>query len=178
MEPLVIRSQRLRWALLTVAALVFVVIGAVLVVSGENVFMGLLGVGFFGLCAVVSARQALDARPRIVIDDEGVFDRTLRVGRIAWSDIAAAYVKRMHSGVFVCLELRDPAKYVHRQPPLLQRVTGLNTVLGFTHLSLNLTNTCADPEHVCAVVVREARLRQRPFAHSDLTPLGEPPLPH
>jgi hypothetical protein len=43
-------------------------------------------VAFFALCAAVFIRQLFDTRPRILIDDQGLTDRTIGAGLIAWSD--------------------------------------------------------------------------------------------
>lgn len=160
MEPIVIRPSRLRWALLLVTALVFVAAGVVMAASSEGVIVGVLSIVFFGLCALVAIQQLTDARPRVVIDDEGVLDRTLKVGRIAWSDIEGAYVRRMHANAFVCLELRDPAKYTAGLSPVMRRLAALNEKLGFTPLSLNLAHTDANPERVAELIEREV-LRRR-----------------
>ncbi|MCB1100033.1 MAG: PH domain-containing protein [Verrucomicrobiae bacterium] len=73
---------------------------------------GWLSIIFFGGCALVAIAQIIDSRPRLIIDDEGILDRTLRVGRIPWSEIQGAYIRTISGNDFICLEVRCPEQYI------------------------------------------------------------------
>ena len=111
---------------------------------------------------MVFAMQLVDRRPRIVIDDNGVLDRTLKVGIINWEDIRSAFLKRSAGQPFICLDLVDPGKYTGRLSPLVRGMVQLNHKLGFTDLSLNLGGTEVNPDQVLELMNKEIASRLRP----------------
>ena len=159
MERIVIAGSRTRYVIYLALACAFVAAGVLLLALHENVLVAWLNIVFFGAGAIVFGMQIVDRRPRIVIDDQGILDRTLKVGRIEWGDIRAVFLKRSQGQPFLCLELADPSKYTQRLSPLLRRMTQLNRKLGFTDLSLNLAGTSIDPEQVEELLSKELAVR-------------------
>src|SRR5262249_45833821 len=97
-------SSRRKYIRYLTTCLVFAGAGAVMILAPMNfppnaavahLFVQAVG-GFlillFGIGAAVFAWFLLDRRPRLVFDDECVFDRTLHVGRISWLDVRNAYL--------------------------------------------------------------------------------------
>lgn len=154
--PLVIRSSRGKLLLLLLAALAFVAGGLFILAHGRpgEAWVGWAGIVFFGACAAVFVRQLLDARPRLVIDDIGILDRTLGVGLIPWQDIAGAYLRSLQGNHFICLELRDPAPWLAKLSAVQRAMTAANEALGFTPLSLNLAGVAADPRQVLELILK------------------------
>ena len=136
MKPIVIAQSRVKWIVFLVVALSFVAAGALLLAIGESPLKAWGTIVFFGGCALVFAWQIIDNRPRIIINNDGIVDRTLKVGVIEWSDIRAAWLYRKSGIPFVGLDLRDPAKYVARLSPLMQRMAALNESSS-THRSIS-----------------------------------------
>lgn len=97
---------------------------------------------FFGAAVVLFSWQLMDARPRLIVDDHGVFDRTLGVGVIPWSEITEAYVRSIKNVDFICLGLRDPRPAA--ASPIKRAVAAANKVTGFTALNINRNGTMAD----------------------------------
>ena len=159
MEPIVIAQSRLKWIVFLIVSLLFVAAGALLLAIGESPLKAWGTMVFFGGCALVFAWQIIDSRPRIVISDDGIVDRTLKVGVIEWSDIRAVWLYRKSGIPFVGLDLRDPAKYVARLSPLMQRMAALNEKLEYPPLNLNLAGTMAVPEQVEVLLQREIEQR-------------------
>ncbi len=146
----------------------FVVVGVTQIMvdpSTKSVLVGASLVLFFGGCAVVFAFQLRDTRPRIIIDDRGVFDRTLRVGVIPWDQILGAHARRGAGQWFIALTLRDPQEFVRKLGSLHRRLVGANEVLGFEVLNLNLTAVAADPDALAERVTQEAALRREATQH-------------
>jgi len=155
-EIVVVRSSRANWAIRLLGSLAFVALGALMLRHDDApAVVAWSSIVFFGGCALVTGREVLDRRPRIVVDDRGVLDRTLRVGVIEWPDIEGLYLQ----GDFVCLELRDPAKYTSRLSPLFRRLAGLNRSLDFPELSLNLIGTAVDRGQFTQLLQRELAVR-------------------
>ncbi|MEW5929916.1 MAG: STM3941 family protein [Gemmatimonadota bacterium] len=158
MESIVIAPPRFRWAVGLLLALGLVAAGVFVVLNGDE-WAGWIGIVYFGGCALVVGIQAADARPRIVIDERGIFDRTLRVGVIEWEDVRDVHPPSARYGHFVPLDLRDPDKYVRRLSPLMRRLVAMNRRAGFADFSLNLAGTGADPARVVEVIRREIAAR-------------------
>lgn len=148
--PLVVRSSPWRYALLLVPSVAFVAMGAVLVTRTPHAVVGWLNLGFFGLCTVVFLWQIVDRRPRLVIDERGVFDRTLGVGIIPWSEIVAVEARAILDRPFVMLTLRDPALFTRRLSPLRRSLTRGNRALGFEAVNLNLSGLSVGAAQVVA----------------------------
>jgi hypothetical protein len=144
--------------LLLMSALGFVVAGVFLVARGRSaeVWVGWMCIAFFGAGIPLFARQLFDARPRVVLDEDGVFDRTLGVGTIPWSDIEGAYIKIIHDNPFVCLRLRDADRWTRRLTPTQQRTVSANVKLGFQPLNINLLGTSVDPALVLDIVIKKS----------------------
>ena len=156
MEDIVVRSSRANWTIRLLGCLVFV-IGGMLMLGEVDAprIVAWSSIIFFGGCALVAVREMVDRRPRIVVDDRGILDRTLRVGVIEWRDI----VHLQLWGDFVCLELRDPAKYTSRLSPLFRRLAALNRAIDFPELSLNLIGTRVDRGRFTELLQKELAVR-------------------
>lgn len=148
---LVVHASRAKFFGMLLTASVFATIGVFVVfdrTKPANAWVGALNVIVFGSAVVVFARQAFDRRPRVVIDDAGVFDRTLRVGIIPWDQIDGAFIGQVAGHAFVASSLRmprDSCANVHRSG----NVDAREPALGFTPLRINLTGTLADPTPCC-----------------------------
>src|SRR5438093_3122987 len=120
MERIFDQSSRLRLFFLALAGACFVAGGVFLLAldkSPEGTLVGWKSIVFFGGCTLVFLWQLFDTRPRLIIDDRGVWDQALKVGVVEWHDISDAYVKHMQGNPFVCIALRDPTKYTRRLSP-------------------------------------------------------------
>lgn len=156
--------------MLLIASVGFVAAGIWMVVKGET--FGWFAILFFGSGVPVFIWQIADSRPRLVIDGQGVLDRTLGVGRIAWGDIAAAYVRSISGNDFICLELKDPSKYSRKLSKVKRAMASANRSLGFTDFSLNLSGVDASTDEVFELVMKhcEAAAGARPRNSFDPTP--------
>jgi hypothetical protein len=166
MQPIVIGQSRTKWIVLLVGALCFVAGGILfaLIDTGVGRILAWTNVLFFGGCALVFAQQLADRRPRIEISDQGIKDRTLKVGVIDWPDICSVKLRRSLGNAFIGLELRNPAKYTARLSPLLQRMVALNAKLGMPPLSLNLSGTAVSPEQIEELLRNELAVRSQETA--------------
>jgi hypothetical protein len=106
----------------------------------------------FGACASFAGWQFYDARPRLVIDDRGVLDRTFAIGVIPWRDIRGVELKRIHGHPHLCLTLDSAAAYTTRLSPMLQRVVALDRQMGFTDLCVSLAGSPVDADQIVTSV--------------------------
>lgn len=170
MEKLTIKNARWKNVLLLIGSFGFVAVGIRMIVHGES--FGWVPVLFFGCGIPIFIWQIADARPRLIIDEHGVTDRTLGVGRIAWSDIEAAYVRSISGNDFICLELKNPEKYKQRLSKVKQAMASANRGLGFTDFNLNLSGVNAKTEEIFELVMKycEVEARTRSNNRFDPTP--------
>lgn len=136
----------------------FIVIGGLMLAfpkSGgwQETLAGWSGVIFFGFALIVFLRQILDLRPRIIIDERGIFDRTLSVGIIEWQDVEHAYLNSVVGNPFISLVLSDPEKYLQRAVNSPKKLARLNKYLGGETLNINLSGINKSPAEILAVVL-------------------------
>jgi hypothetical protein len=159
MEKLVIKNSRWRPTLLLAASCGLVFVGGFLVYRGE--MFGWVPLLFFGAGIPIFVWQIADARPRLIIDERGVMDRTLGVGRIEWADVEGAYVAAISGNDFICLELRNPEKYRRKLSKVRRWMAAANLNLGFTDFSINLSNVGAGTEEIFELVLKLTALSRR-----------------
>lgn len=157
----VVANARGRYAWLLVLSSAFVALGAVIVLRKPGLEAYLIGgasIVFFGAGVVLFAFQLIDRRPRLILDDEGLYDRTLGVGTIPWRDIAGAHLLSMRGHAFVCLQLRNPEHWLSKLSPRQRRLVALNQRLGFAALNVNLSGVAADPLAVLERILKHSAM--------------------
>jgi hypothetical protein len=100
---------------------------------------GWIGVGFFGLGFIVVPAMLFRTSPQVVINDEGIEDRRLKIGIIRWEDIRSLSVGSVHSAMFLCVEVLDTEKYLSRLPRWKRSLAGVNEALGFPALTISFS---------------------------------------
>lgn len=140
------------------ACSIFVAIGIWMVSSSDETFefvIGIVGILFFGIGFVVIPFRLFDRRPRIIINDEGIFDRTLDVGTIEWRDIKDAYLQSVHGTEFISLDLRAENKYLQRISKTKAKIASYNKFFGFENINLNLGGVNRPGKEVLEIIKRE-----------------------
>jgi hypothetical protein len=143
------------------AILMAAISGAMVVTEGWRSvagWFGIAGVLFFGIATVVGLWQGTRRGPRLTLDEEGLRDRTLNVGVIAWTDIISIEPYGVAGQPFIGLRLQDPSKYLERTSGIWRMLAWVNSGSGFP-LSLNLVGLDADPLQVVDLII--ARYSQR-----------------
>lgn len=130
-----------------------------------------LAIGLF-----VFLRHLFDNDPRIIIDEEGVTDNTLWVGKILWADIRGASLRSIRGQSFISLELDDEGKYLKNLSSSAQTLTVGNTWLGFKRLNINLSGVASDENKILQIILersakhRPARVVPKPMAYEGFKP--------
>ncbi|MCV9960560.1 hypothetical protein OIU34_01510 [Pararhizobium sp. BT-229] len=97
-NAIVIHRSKMKMTLLLLGALAFVALGAFMTkvtydeqgAGAFGVFIGLVSILFFGLCAVVGLAKLFDGRPALEFLREGLLARDISAVPIGWQDIVAA----------------------------------------------------------------------------------------
>lgn len=163
MTPVSIKSSRLKYILLLIASLGFVAGGIFILIHGDagDTWVGWMSIVFFGAGIPIFVWQLVDSRPRLVIDDQGILDRTLGVGVLPWSEITGAYLKSIRGNSFICLEVRNPERWIGKLSPVKRAMLSANEKLGFTALNLNLSAIAADPSQILELILKTITSRQQ-----------------
>lgn len=141
--------------LLTLVALSFVVLGSVIAYYAKNLretLIGWSGIIFFGFALAGFIKQLLNTSPRIILDDEGIEDKSLDVGKILWDDIEAAYPNNLLTNKFISLQVKDVEKYLQRTSKPKQKLASYNKELGFETLNLNLVGLKISQENLMTLI--------------------------
>lgn len=118
-------------------------------------WFGLAAVLFFGAATVVGLVQGTRRGPRLTLDAQGVHDRSLGVGVIAWEDIRSAVPYGVARQPFIALHLRDTDKYLARASLVKRLLARLNAGSGLPPFSVNLAGVDADPMEVAEMIAEE-----------------------
>lgn len=95
-------------------------------------------IGFFGLGIPVCFVQFFDRRPQIIVNDVGVFDRTMHHEFINWEIIQDVYLVEVHKQNIICLIVDQAFVPSRRKGKFRQSVATLNKELGFQELNISL----------------------------------------
>jgi hypothetical protein len=121
-------KSKLTWLL--AGSIVFAALGAWLMIKdpGGKAYAvrftsGLAAILFFGFCGIYLAKKLRDNLPGLVINGEGIIDRSngFTVGHIPWADIAGVTTHAVMSQRFILLKLKNPEAYINRQSGALLR---------------------------------------------------------
>jgi hypothetical protein len=117
----------------------FVVIGIWMITQEQygttNYIMGWFGTCFFGLGIPIGLFQAFDKRPQIIINENGIWDRTTNQDEIKWEQIIEAYPLDIHEQNFICLVTDDT--FVFKKKPY-KWAAKINEFVGAQNLNLSL----------------------------------------
>lgn len=92
---------------------------------------------FFGLTIPIGLYTLLDWRPQIIINEVGIFDRTILKDFINWELIEDVYL--VDTGKkFICIVLKANTDLTSYHTKLFKKITSLNKAFGFQELNINL----------------------------------------
>lgn len=155
--PVVIHSSKLKFAAFLALLLVFVALGVLIVTGGrpDDHWVGWVNILFFGAGAPILIWHMADSRPRLVLNDEGIFDRMLGVGLIPWTEITGAELRSIASNHYICLEVRDAQRWTTRLSRVKRILSMGSRSMGFSELNINLSAIAADPKAVYELVLKQ-----------------------
>lgn len=112
-----------------------------------DMFIGWIGAVFFGLSTILRVFLFFDNKAQITLDDKGILDRRLKIGRLKWEDIENAEVYSRTRQKFIALSLNETS-----EKPLNPINNKLNNMLGAGNINLNMSLLDFDPELLADVI--------------------------
>lgn len=88
---------------------------------------------FFELGIPLSFFQLLDKRPQIIINEQGIFDRTAYKDFINWNLIDDAYLVKLHQQIFISIVIKEEFRHLFRF-----KKRRLSLEMGFQEININL----------------------------------------
>jgi len=117
----------------------FVVIGIWMITDNPNgsteYIMGWFGTCFFGIGIPIGLFQTFDKRPQIIINENGIWDRTTKQDEIKWEQIIEAYPLAIFGQKFISLVTDDT--FVLKKK-LYKWAAKINEEMGAQKLNLSL----------------------------------------
>ncbi|MBS9463431.1 hypothetical protein KIM67_13520 [Flagellimonas sp. 389] len=114
----------------------FVAMGIWMLVDG-NLF-GWALIAFFGLAYPVGIFNLFDKRPQIILNEIGIFDRSISQDFINWELIRNAYPFAVGRERFICLVVDEQFKPSKKKGRFYKGVAKLNEAIGAQELNINL----------------------------------------
>jgi hypothetical protein len=91
----------------------------------------------FGILVVVDLIRGQSNEPVIILNDEGVFDKRLKVGTIRWQDIRRIRSYNLSGAEYISLELHDMSHYESRRPLWFRLVSQVQRVFGMSSIAIS-----------------------------------------
>lgn len=165
MNEIKLYKSKSKGAKLVVMSLAFVIIGFFIISNEEmgsfDYIMGWLCTSFFGLGVLLGLFVLLDKRPQIIIDENGVFDRTLKQGIINWDQIIETYPIEIQNQKFISIVVPETFEFKKKR---YKWIAGLNEFIGAQKLNLNLSQIKADEIALSKLLntIANSELSERP----------------
>ena len=145
MEEIKLYKSAWKGIKLMAICLPFVILGIFILYKGGAFWVGLLNILFFGLSIPLGLYHIIDRRPQIIINEIGIFDRTIHRDFINWEIIVEAYPMSISSQYFVCLIVLPSFKPSLKRGKWYRRIAKLNESIGAQELNLNVGQLQVDP---------------------------------
>ncbi len=115
---------------------IFVVPGIFFHSSSENQWIEWMCICFFSLGYLVGIYQLLDRRPQIIVNEIGIFDRTLHMDFINWGIIQDAYIASVQRQKFICLVVDEKFEPSRKKGSAYKFFADVSKEMGFQELNL------------------------------------------
>jgi hypothetical protein len=76
--------------------------------------------------------------PVLVIDEKGVFDQRLGIGKVPWSDVVSVHFSSGYGNRFLCIRVQNPKQYVSRLGGARREKVVFNQSLGFKSFNIDI----------------------------------------
>ena len=140
-------TNKLRLALVTAAALV-----GLYLFLGYMPVVGWIAGSVIAVSLIYRAIKGDSNDPVIILDEQGIFDRRLKVGVIRWADIRRAVPYSLQGIEYISLDLHDMKIYEARRPIWLRVMSKGQRLMGMSSVSILANGLEIDPETLVDMV--------------------------
>lgn len=123
-----------------------------------KIIIGWVSILFFGLGVLVAFYNLLDWRPQIIINEIGIYDRTILKEFINWNIIENAYL--VDTGVkFICVSLKSGIDIKKSQSKFSKKISSINKAMGFEELNINLSSIKIDEKRLTEFIIEMSKAK-------------------
>jgi hypothetical protein len=119
-----------------------------------QVWLTTLLIAWLVISLIFNLYYLLDREPRIVLDNEGIYDKAVHNGTIPWQVIKDAYGISVYSRRIICLTVDDGFKLVSGKRDVFKRLTLFTKSLGAKELNLSLQQMDVNEEKLAAFIMQ------------------------
>lgn len=150
MSPTEIRiNQDYKWRMGLIAA---VAAGAYYFIYGYLPTVIWIGLTALAVVLIFNLIKGQSNEPAIVLNDEGVFDRRLKVGVIRWEDIRRISSHDVEGAHYISLELHDQKAYEDRRPVGFRLAAKAHRVHGVSSIAISTNGLEMDHESLVNLI--------------------------
>lgn len=108
--------------------------------------------GVFVVVLLNSVVRGESTDPCVILDDNGVFDKRLKLGVISWEDIRRITFYDLHGSYYICLELHNPQTYLARQPQWLRLAAKTQRLIGMGPIAISTAGLQMDYKKLAGLI--------------------------
>lgn len=97
-----------------------------------------------GPIAIALAYRYHDRKLVFTIDEVGIYDARLGVGKIMWSDVSEVRIEYCYRNRFLCLRLKNPERFLRAARPAARAKFLQNSRLGFSQFNIDISGVDAN----------------------------------
>lgn len=109
---------------------------------------------------VQALRQTFDRGPCIIINEEGINDKRLRMGVIRWSDIEEVRMHGVGGAYFISLELLNSEKYLAKQPGYIRLSNQIWRLYKISPIHIKVAYMDVSPDELFEMIMSEVELNR------------------
>jgi hypothetical protein len=159
-ESITLYTDRRRVLLLLLATLALVIAAAFLVRSNQSstiIVIGYIAALLFTSISIALVRMFLDRTPRLILDETGLFDRTMKTPKIPWNTILSMELKTIRGSSLICLELPDEDERLYALPPIQRWTASFNRATGAGLFNVNASALPLSAEEIFTLIVAHVK---------------------
>ena len=156
MKQTIYFNSKQKYVKLILLSMACVAFGAFMILDGGNAIFGWLLMGIVVPTIPIFLWQIFDSRPRLILDEDGVIDRYLGVGKIFWKDIKGLSVRTAYKNDCVCLYMDEDSnqRYLSNVSSIKRKLLTANVALGWPPLNLDLSGIKGSTEEIFQAIVQ------------------------
>lgn len=109
---------------------------------------------------VLALKQTFDRGPCIVINEEGINDKRLRMGTIRWCDIERVRMHGVGAAYFISLELLNSKQYLARQPAYVRISNQIWRLYNVSPINIKVAYMDIAPDELFELIMSEVELNR------------------
>ena len=109
---------------------------------------------------VQAVRQLLDRGPCVVITDQGINDKRLRMGMIRWSDVEKVRMQGVGGAYFISLELSNSEQYLSRLSPFTRISNQVWRLYNVSPIHIKVAYMDVSPDEMFEMIMSEVELNR------------------